>query len=247
MADIIQSLWIGPALGALQRLGIASFLRQGHEYHLYCYDEVANVPAGTVIRDAREVLPASSIFRYQEGFGAGSVAAFANLFRYKLLLDAGGWWVDTDVVCLRPFAFPDPVVLASDHTEEASGASVAVIRLPPGHDLARRCYEAAAGRGSEGLTWGETGPRLFQLAVQTGDLDPCVQGACVFSPIPCWGWRLALCPDRAAWLPFLRPQTRAVHLWHEMWRGEGLAGQTAFPPGCLLAHLLEEYQVDPTR
>ena len=45
---------------------------------------------------------------------SGSLAAFSNLFRYKLLLERGGWWVDTDVICLRPFRVRDELVIASE-------------------------------------------------------------------------------------------------------------------------------------
>src|SRR5262249_54280435 len=41
------------------------------------------------------------VFVYQaEGFGKGSPSAFSNYFRYKLLAEKGGWWIDTDVVRL---------------------------------------------------------------------------------------------------------------------------------------------------
>ena len=99
---IIQGLWIGAELSVMEQLSIASFLRNGHEYHLYTYAELANVPAGTVIRDANEILPAAAIFQYKD---RPSYAGFSNFFRYKLLLERGGWWVDSDLVCLRPFDF----------------------------------------------------------------------------------------------------------------------------------------------
>src|SRR5205823_1893528 len=57
---IIQGLWIGPQLSIMEQLSIASFLRNGHDYHLYIYNELPNVPKGVVIRDASEILPASA-------------------------------------------------------------------------------------------------------------------------------------------------------------------------------------------
>src|SRR5690348_5090275 len=102
--DVIQGLWVGDRLSTMERLSIASFLALGHEYHLYVYRPVANVPAGTCVKDAREILPESMIFQYRK---RPSYAGFANFFRYKLLLDRGGWWVDTDAVCLRALDFAD--------------------------------------------------------------------------------------------------------------------------------------------
>ncbi len=97
MSDAIQSLWIGSALSTMERLSLTSFVAAGHNVHLYTYDDVAGVPEGVELRDANAILPRSRIFRYAEH---DTVSGFSNFFRYKLLLERGGWWVDTDVVCL---------------------------------------------------------------------------------------------------------------------------------------------------
>ncbi|HKB65528.1 MAG TPA: hypothetical protein VKC61_06695 [Pyrinomonadaceae bacterium] len=60
----IQGLWIGRELSLMEQLSISSFLQNGHDYHLYVYEEVKNVPAGTVVRNANEILPAARIFQY---------------------------------------------------------------------------------------------------------------------------------------------------------------------------------------
>ena len=108
---IIQGLWIGPTLSQMEQLSIASFLANGHDYHLFVYDDVKNIPVGTTLKDANEILPAAAIFQYA---GRPSYAGFANFFRYKLLLERGGWWADTDTVCLRPFDFDERYVFSSE-------------------------------------------------------------------------------------------------------------------------------------
>jgi hypothetical protein len=62
-------------------------------FHLYAYDEIFAVPLGTKVLDARLVLFVDRIFRDRNG----SYSGFSNFFRYKLLLDVGGWWVDLDL------------------------------------------------------------------------------------------------------------------------------------------------------
>jgi hypothetical protein len=244
MAEPVSSLWIGPALGILERLAITSFLRQGHEYHLYCYDEIANIPAGTIVKDANAVLPASRIFCYQRGPGKGSVAAFANLFRYKLLLENGGWWVDADIVCLKPFDFPDPMVFASEQlTVSSSQTANAVLRLPAGHIVARHCYELADRREPRTLNWGDTGPRLLHQVVTTHGLTPLVKEIGAFCPLPWWDWRLALDADAGMSLA-LYESSWAIHLWREKWRRAGIEGQTEFPANSLLSQLLKKYPVE---
>src|SRR4051794_6165389 len=111
MAETIQSLWIGERLSAMERLCISSFLQHGHPYDLYVYRDIAGIPLGTVVLDGNQILPASRIFTYTEH---QTYAGFANFFRYKLLLEKGGWFVDADTICLRPFHFRDDYVFSSE-------------------------------------------------------------------------------------------------------------------------------------
>jgi hypothetical protein len=222
MAEIINSLWIGRPLSAMEQLSITSFLQNGYEYHLYCYDEIANVPAGTVLRDAAEILPASEIFYYRSGPGKGSVSAFANLFHFKFLLERGGWWVDSDMVCLRRFDFAEPVVIASERTRTGTQATDVALKFPRGHPVARLCYEVASREDPAQLTWGKTGPLLVDRIVRENGLQPFVKPPGVFCPLDFWDWKLLLAensnPPR---LPFTN-ESCAIHLWHEMWRRAGI-------------------------
>src|SRR5881227_24224 len=111
MQNTIQSLWVGSRLSVLERLSIASFLKNGHSYILYTYEPVEGVPAGAELKDANEILPSSSIFRYRE---YDTCSGFSNFFRYKLLLERGGWWADTDMICLKPFNLSAEFVFSSE-------------------------------------------------------------------------------------------------------------------------------------
>ena len=94
--DTVQSLWIGNRLSVMQQLSIRSFLDNGHPFHLYAYEGIEGVPGGTVVRSGTEILPAEDIFVYRKGCGKGSPAVFADFFRYKLLLERGGWWANAN-------------------------------------------------------------------------------------------------------------------------------------------------------
>ena len=74
----LHSLWIGPRLGLLQRLSVASWLAHGHRAVIWVYDAVDGVPREADIRDAREILPESAISYHRE---SGSVSLFSNRFR----------------------------------------------------------------------------------------------------------------------------------------------------------------------
>src|ERR1043165_5789198 len=154
MSNVIQGLWIGPELSVMEQLSIASFLQNGHEYHLYVYDAVKNVPARAVIKDASEILPASRIFQYKH---QASYAGFANYFRYKLLLERGGWWVDTDVICLKPFDFADEYVFASENDVKSEAISSGVIKARAGSELMAYAWQVCEEKEPQQLKWGETG------------------------------------------------------------------------------------------
>ena len=102
---LVQSLWVGRSLRWIERLAIKSYLDNGWRFQLYVYDEVRNVPAGCEVLDASAIIPAKEVFI--EGFGsglhAGSVGAFSDLFRYRMIYERGGMWSDTDVINLRKF------------------------------------------------------------------------------------------------------------------------------------------------
>jgi hypothetical protein len=221
MNKIIQSLWIGRPLSVIEQLSITSFLQNGHEYHLYGYRDIKNVPAGATLKDASEILPPSEIFSYRHGASKGSLSAFSNLFRYKLLLQKGGWWSDTDIVCLRPLDFTEPIVFASERNDTGTRTATAVIRLPPGHAVARLCYEAARQEDRSKLPWGKTGPLLLDRIVHEVGLQQFIKAPEVFCPLDFWKWKMLLEKPNPA-DPLITNQSYTLHLWHELWRRSGL-------------------------
>ncbi len=216
----------------MEQLCISSFLRNGHEFHLYAYGPVEGLPAGATLRDAAEILPESGVFGYQSGFGKGSFSAFSNFFRYKLLLERGGWWVDTDVVCLRPFDFQDESVLGTELLEPGSErlvVSSSVIKQPAGSELMRWAWDECQRVSKEELLWGQVGPKLMQRGVDTLGLYVGADG--VLSDSAFRGVRFVVTTRRR------RSARRqyAVHLFHQMWVHEGVDPDGPFPETCLYA------------
>ena len=231
---VIQGLWVGPELSTMERLSIASFLAHKHEYHLYVYDEVGNVPEGAVLRDAAEILPSSMIFRYRD---RDSVSGFSNFFRYKLLLEKGGWWVDADLVCIKPFNFDSEYVFSSESVNGRDVINCGAIKVPAGSDLMAYSWDVCRNKQIDKLEWGEVGPRLMRDAVTRYGLERFVQPCQTFCPIS-WGeWKQILADD-AQW-DFT--DSCAVHLWNEMWRREGLDKNAYYAEGCVYEELKKRY------
>jgi hypothetical protein len=238
---VIQSLWIGTTLSALQQLSIRSFLAYGHEYHLYAYRPIDGVPDGTIVRDASDILPVDSVFCYQEGFGKGSFSAFSNFFRYQLIFERGGWWADTDVICLRRFSFDEEFVIATQLDNDFTlQCATSVFKAPRGAPLMRYCADVVRGRDKRTLQWAEIGPILFDEAVTRFSLNAYQVPVAVFNPINWFQFRAIVEPgfelSRIA-------DSYAVHLWNQMWKSENLDPEADPPSNSLYAILRGRYGV----
>ncbi len=235
---VVQSLWIGKTLSVMEQLAIRSFLENGHPFHLYAYEEIDNIPAGTVVRCGEEILPAAEIFCYPWGFGKGSVAAFADLFRYKLLLERGGWWADMDAVCARPLDFEDEHVLGLERSR-GGGRQInnAVIKAPIGSPLMEYCWEQGRRMDRARLVWGQLGPRLLTRAVEALAVPARILPPEVFYPIDYWQvWQLI----RSGEMP---GDCYTIHLWNARWHAERLDPNAVYDQGCLFEQLKRRYGV----
>jgi hypothetical protein len=235
MSGVIQALWIGVELSSMEQLSLRSFLANGHEVHLYVYGDVEGVPRETVLRDGNEILPASRIFQYRD---FASYAGFSNYFRYRLLQLRGGWWIDTDTVCLRSLSDLDgDYVFAAEQHGDTTFVSSAVIKAPAGSAPMEWAWSACDARDPSTIRWGETGPRLLAEAVKHFGLESFVQPVESFCPIGYAEWDRVLDPVA----PALPGTPRTVHLWNEMWRRAGRDKNARYDPRCLYEQLRHRY------
>ncbi len=206
----MQSLWIGERLTAMERACVESFLQNGHGFDLYVYNDVEGIPVGVTVRDANEIIPCTQLH-----FGAfRAIATFADFFRYKLLFDRGGWWVDTDLYCLRPFDFTDDYVFSSeDRPGGIAHVNNGVLKAPAGSDFMLWCWQECWRRDPANIPWGDCGPQLMAQAIAKFGMESRVRPPEAFCPIPYYHWwKLTLDSHRE-----FGPQTYGVHLWREMW------------------------------
>lgn len=210
--NIIRMFWHGEPPGLWEQLSIRSFLAQGHRVEVHAYTDMP-LPAGAVLVDAAQTLPASQVFTYARGRGKGSFAAFANQFRYKLLHERGGTWSDCDMLCLRPFNDLPPVCVGRESPQTVNNG---LLRFPAGHPLTAALYEQAAHMGSN-ILWGEAGPKLLTRLLADHS-DVVVLPANAFYPMH-WrdAWRL-IKPDNLDECTRLTAGSHAVHWWNEMLR-----------------------------
>lgn len=237
---VFKSFWHGERLSPYQWLCLKSFVDHGHDFVLYSYDRI-DAPVGVELRDATQFLPRERVFFYSSGPGAGSVSAFSNLFRYRLLHDEGGWWVDTDVVCLsRDVPVADVVLGWQDESRDLVGS--AVLKFPRAHHFVAELCRAAEEMGTE-VEWGQAGPDLVTLLVRRHSLENRVSDASLMYPVPPRDAIHTLMPAHRDGIRANARGASFLHLWNEVLRRSAVLDAVAPPPGSFLGELFEKHDV----
>jgi len=112
------------------------------------------------------------------------------------------------------------------------------MRMPPGTEPMRYCWDHCDRADHRALKWGETGPKLFARALDVYSLGHFVQQPSVFCPIPFYECSRALVPEQE-WQ--FSSETRAIHLWNEMWRRNNCDKDASYDPTCLYERLKSRY------
>lgn len=254
--DPIQMLWVRGELSRVELLSIRSFLAQGHPVHLYSYDPPRALPPGVNLLPAASIVPENfAPLKPAAPFAKGSMASFSDYFRYQLLFTQGGWWVDLDVVALKPFqGFPDVVVASTDEAIYGRTANNFIMRFPAGHATLAAGLRALDGHNLAELDISQTGPLLLHSILGPAGVAEHTQPREVFAPVP-WNAseQLVRSAARYRWDDFKhrirRPhlacrfthRTVAVHLWNETWRNAGRDKNALYPSTSLYERLQRRY------
>lgn len=255
--QLFNSLWIGERLSSVERACLRSFVRHGHRFTLWCYDEPDGIPDGIVLRDAREILPADQIVRYR----SGSVSLFSNRFRYEIQRRSLGIWVDTDIYLVRPVPVLPQYAFA---WQSGDRLGTAVLRLPPEGPLLEALLDVFAERSVPSwlpvrerlaaharllrtgktnlaqMAWGTSGPLALTHFCSKLGLDQHALPSDMFFPVH---W------SRAEWIldpsikleSVITERTVGIHLWNELIKDQK---SIAAPSGSFLARLQSEGAVD---
>ncbi|WP_082992824.1 hypothetical protein [Erythrobacter sp. QSSC1-22B] len=255
----LHSLWVGPRLGYLERLCLASAAAAGHRLTLWSYkpDQLDGVPEGTQLRNAADIMPFERLLRYRD---TGSVALGANLWRIELLAAGLGCWVDMDFIFLRPLAFDKPYIFGWEHENWINNA---VLYAPKGSQMVRdlqeipkanrrppwwgpkRSMEFYWRRFREGrmdledYPWGTFSAGLVTHVVKKNQLQNYSQPPEVFYPVRWSEARLLYGPTEGIEQK-LTSETRAVHMWHS--RLEGLRDKRP-PAGSYIEKMCAQFGV----
>ncbi len=251
------TLWVGDALGPIERLSLTSMVATGQPTVLYSYGQPAGLPAGVVVRDAAKLLPLSKaeLLRYSNG----SWALAANFFRLLAIRDGAGLWMDCDMVCLRPIAVRESFVAGWESEDFLNNAVLGAAadspflndalaafasgRVPPWIPFHRApgawLKQLVARVEPAELPHGTFGPKAVTALARRHGLLPLARPREVFYPLPPREARRIFEPGTRV-EDYAGPETLAIHLWNEKLRD--IKHQSP-PPGSLLRQLFERFGV----
>lgn len=246
----IHCFWSGAQPNAIAQLALRSFVHQGHAVHLFTYDAPQtlqqHVPPGVTVRCAADVLPRAI---YDECLARAEVRYFSDIFRYAALYQFGGWWVDADVVLVRPLPAVDRYFFCGQWSGVESGHLLVgdVLHAPKGstHMLSLYRMSLASLRSESGdRAFGAVGPKLLTnyVLMGSGELKRHVFSPTLFNAIDWSEIDLFVKPDRDAWELVADPRVIGLHLWNKMWGDRGLTLADA-RPGSVASLLVEHFAI----
>jgi len=221
----------------MERLCINSYLANGHEFHLYAYNEILNVPGGTIMKNANDIIPEREV--YVDRFGG--YVNLSNQFRFTMLHELGGWWVDMDTICLKPFDFEEEFVFSSEVIHHRNRVNNTYMKSQPGAKYLKDCLDFLSVRGHEHIHWGELGITLLSRMIFRNRMEQYIQQPGCFCPVPCYRVD-RLIGDPA---PVLPETSYALHLWHNMWKTLQIDKDAKFPDGSWYETLKNRYVSSP--
>ncbi|MCE3038105.1 glycosyltransferase [Helicobacter anatolicus] len=246
---IIQSFWYSKdpsknSISVIEVLCVLSYLKNGHEFHLYTYtpndvsmqflrerimQESQNNEIDLFkICDAREILDEDKIFF--DDRGSVGIAAFSDYFRYHILKKKGSYWSDMDVICCKSFDFQEDYVFAMQRNDNEGEvmATTCIIKTPKECDfintLLKRCDEILNdeknivnySNGVKKVLWGVIGPELIDKMIQDFNMQKFLKTPNTFCEINWFEAKDFIKPKGYYKLQYQK-DIYALHIWNAVW------------------------------
>lgn len=135
MSLVVNSLWIGNKLGEVHAACLRSFVNKGHRVVLHSYGKPEDTPKGVEIFDARKLMKESEIVRT----ATGNLALASDIYRYRILKEGLGLYIDCDVYCVKPIK-DDEYILGWETQYTVNGA---ILKVPHDSQILKELMLAA--------------------------------------------------------------------------------------------------------
>lgn len=217
MSKIANFFWQGK-ISLFEYHCINSFIKQGFQVKVWTFDNL-ELPPGCSQLNAEHILSKDRLLSITMNKQKGSLAGFADLFRYHLLSKEEGWWFDADCVCLKSVDEFDNLsnTMFVAGWEDRDQINNAVLFM--NQNLAQQIVNEAeliCQNKDNILTWGEIGPKMITRLVKEYNLESYSLSERYFYPIHYKNALLALDPTFFSALEISCKDSYVYHTWNEI-------------------------------
>ena len=187
----VFTLWVGDTLPYLQQISIQSWIRQG--YRVKLYTNTKKILQNTLLLPFAyyiTIVDASKILAKEPSW---AVLPYSDLFRYKVLYEFGGTWLDADLILLKQLPTKDTII-SSEYTMK-SGAfkskndittTIQCLRFVKGNPLIKKIIDTIHAKIFN-PAWREN-MKVFRKIIEKELPLTCVfiEEPASFCPVPWW-------------------------------------------------------------
>lgn len=236
---IVQGLWVGNKISKIEYMSYSSFIDKGFEYWLYTYENIPNLPKKVIQKPANEILEEKYIQRDSNG----SLGGFSDLFRWSLLAKNGGIYVDSDIICVKPFNIEGNAV-AGEYNPDSKTVkeSTQFLKFQKGNEVVEKARAYSLSKDLKKIKWAEIGPKLIQKLASGQDgvkILPYENFNCNHY----WNWEFVLSEKKTEYILDIckKDNVYGIHLWNEMWRRKGIDKESEFKKNSFMDILEKKY------
>ncbi|HEX3710304.1 MAG TPA: hypothetical protein VHV56_10495 [Pseudolabrys sp.] len=234
----LRTFWQGESMGPYQLLCLRSFVDRGHRVEVYTTNRALGLPRWLTRKNAEDIVDPDQVVRYQPQHER--VAINAELFRYALLHQLGGWWIDPDVVLLADELPTGDLFISGPN--EFDLVSTAAVMVPAGHPLLGAALQRVApfGRTSSDLDNSDAAELTRAVAAQVpAKLVP----ADLVSPISWFDVSRLFDPSKADTITEQCDSSVFLDLHHDVWLRAGIPFYLGPPPGSFIDRLFQQHKI----
>ncbi len=231
--------WHGSELSLYEKACLQSFVRQGARVNLHTFDPGLSVPDGVIRRDAACFANPHEVHAYTQNGVVGSIAAFSDVLRYRILAQRPGWWIDTDVFCLqstetlRQLELGSPgLILGVESARHLNGAVMCITDAV----IAQTLSAMAEAKGKV-FGWGDIGPKLLTTWVEDNRARIRLMDQATFYPFAMHEIDEVFDPAQTEHCAAVCASSLTIHLWNQYLQELSLPKSVLPPEGSYLANL----------
>ena len=138
----LTTLWVGENINPIVELAWLSWLKQGYKVYVY----VSNIIKENLNETLKEFINTKLFFKnalkIMEFKNNDEILPLSDLWRYKMLYEMGGIWIDSDMILLDQLPNQD-CIISSEHTLQSGGRkskslykpNIGILKFEKGNEL----------------------------------------------------------------------------------------------------------------